>query len=51
MGDCIMAFWGAPCLMRLHARNAILAAIEMQQTLGKLQRASGNKDGRRYMSA
>ena len=37
MGDCIMAFWGAPKPLPDHARNAILAGIEMQRTLQKLQ--------------
>ena len=37
MGDCIMAFWGAPLHDPAHARNAILAGIEMQQTLHALQ--------------
>jgi adenylate cyclase len=37
MGDCIMAFWGAPVRNPAHARNAILAAIEMQSTLKSLQ--------------
>lgn len=37
MGDCIMAFWGAPLADPAHARNAILAAIEMQQVLRDLQ--------------
>jgi len=36
MGDCIMAFWGAPKPLSDHARSAILAGIEMQQTLKKL---------------
>ena len=37
MGDCIMAFWGAPVRNASHARNGILAALEMQRTLKSLQ--------------
>jgi adenylate cyclase len=37
MGDCIMAFWGAPLPDAAHARNAMLAGIEMQSTLKALQ--------------
>ena len=37
MGDCIMAFWGAPNPLMDHARNAILAGIEMQEKLQELQ--------------
>ncbi len=37
MGDCIMAFWGAPLPDPTHARNAMLAGIEMQATLQALQ--------------
>jgi adenylate cyclase len=37
IGDCIMAFWGAPLADPMHARNGIVAAIEMQRTLKNLQ--------------
>ena len=37
IGDCIMAFWGAPLPDPMHARNAIVAALEMQRTLKGLQ--------------
>jgi adenylate cyclase len=37
IGDCIMAFWGAPLADPAHARNAIVAALEMQRTLKSLQ--------------
>ena len=33
MGDCIMAFWGAPLPDADHARNGVLAGLEMQRTL------------------
>ena len=31
IGDAIMAFWGAPIEDRQHARNALLAALDMQK--------------------
>jgi adenylate cyclase len=37
MGDCIMAFWGAPIDDPQHARNAVLAGLEMQATMKALQ--------------
>lgn len=37
MGDCIMAFWGAPNPLPDHAYKAVLAGIEMQATLASLQ--------------
>ncbi len=36
MGDAIMAFWGAPLDDPLHARNALLAAFEMNAKLLEL---------------
>jgi len=37
MGDCIMAFWGAPLPEPEHARKAMLAGLEMQKKLQELQ--------------
>ena len=37
MGDCIMAFWGAPVRNPEHARQGVLAALEMQRQLKSLQ--------------
>ncbi|MCF6290532.1 MAG: adenylate/guanylate cyclase domain-containing protein [Desulfobacterales bacterium] len=37
IGDAIMAFWGAPMQDADHARNGVLTALEMQNTLGRLQ--------------
>ena len=39
IGDAIMAFWGAPVNDPEHARNAVLAAIEMQAALRGLDPA------------
>jgi adenylate cyclase len=36
MGDCIMAFWGAPVADPGHARSAVLAGLEMHKVLGEL---------------
>jgi adenylate cyclase len=36
IGDAIMAFWGAPVADPKHARNAVLAALEMQKACGAL---------------
>jgi adenylate cyclase len=37
MGDCIMAFWGAPLPDDGHAHNSIVAGLEMLKTLEGLQ--------------
>ena len=37
MGDCIMAFWGAPLPDTRHAYHAVLAGLEMQRALSGLQ--------------
>ncbi|MGQ5524758.1 CHASE2 domain-containing protein [Chitinimonas sp. PSY-7] len=33
MGDCVMAFWGAPIHDPYHARNAVLAGLAMQRAI------------------
>ena len=37
MGDCIMAFWGAPLRDDQHARHGVQAAFKMLEALEKLQ--------------
>ena len=36
IGDCVMAFWGAPLYDPDHARNAVLAGLEMQKVMQEL---------------
>jgi adenylate cyclase len=36
MGDCLMAFWGAPLRDPEHARNAVLCGLEMHRTIQQL---------------
>lgn len=36
MGDCIMAFWGAPFDQPQHPRQAVLAALDMQRAIAEL---------------
>ncbi len=46
IGDCIMAFWGAPLDDPDHARHAVEAALEMADTLQKFRQELGEEDAR-----
>lgn len=39
MGDCVMAFWGAPVESPTHAKLAVKTALEMTQALGRINQA------------
>lgn len=39
MGDCVMAFWGAPVESRAHAQLAVKTALQMTQALGRINKA------------
>jgi adenylate cyclase len=44
IGDCIMAFWGAPLDDPRHAEHAVAAALEMQQVLLDFKQELGEAD-------
>ncbi len=44
IGDCIMAFWGAPLDDPDHARNAVAAALEMAEVLQRFKKELGEED-------
>ncbi|MDO8414124.1 MAG: adenylate/guanylate cyclase domain-containing protein [Gallionellaceae bacterium] len=44
IGDCIMAFWGAPLDDPEHARHAVAAALEMGEVLQQFKRELGEED-------
>ncbi|MBU1424884.1 MAG: adenylate/guanylate cyclase domain-containing protein [Gammaproteobacteria bacterium] len=44
IGDCIMAFWGAPLDDPEHARHAVEAALEMGQVLQRFKQELGEAD-------
>ena len=45
IGDCIMAFWGAPLDDSRHAEHAVAAALEMEQVLIAFKRELGEAVG------
>ncbi len=44
IGDCIMAFWGAPLDDPDHARHAVEAALEMAEVLQRFKHELGEQD-------
>ncbi|MBU4046285.1 MAG: adenylate/guanylate cyclase domain-containing protein, partial [Gammaproteobacteria bacterium] len=44
IGDCIMAFWGAPLDDPDHAKHAVEAALEMGEVLQKFKKELGEED-------
>ncbi|HRL99187.1 MAG TPA: adenylate/guanylate cyclase domain-containing protein, partial [Acidovorax sp.] len=44
MGDCVMAFWGAPVPMQEHAQRAVHAALDMERAIGQFN-ASNRERG------
>ena len=44
IGDCIMAFWGAPLDDPQHAQHAVAAALEMAETLQRFKRELGEEE-------
>jgi adenylate cyclase len=45
IGDCIMAFWGAPLEDPRHAEHAVAAALEMEQVLLAFKKELGEAGG------
>lgn len=39
MGDCVMAFWGAPIVSPTHAQLAVKTALEMAQVISRINQA------------
>ncbi len=44
IGDCIMAFWGAPLNDPAHAHHAVAAALEMAEVLQRFKQELGEQD-------
>jgi adenylate cyclase len=49
IGDCVMAFWGAPTPNPKHALACVCAAIEAQQAVYQLNRQRATENGKREL--
>src|SRR5208283_1993006 len=49
IGDCVMAFWGAPTPNPKHALACVRAAIEAQQAIYELNRQRSAENGKREL--
>jgi adenylate cyclase len=47
IGDCVMAFWGAPTPNEKHSRDCVLAAIDAQRAIARLNRLREEENVRR----
>ena len=46
MGDCVMAFWGAPVRTRMHAELAVAAALDMIEDVAAINREQASRGQR-----
>jgi class 3 adenylate cyclase/CHASE2 domain-containing sensor protein len=49
IGDCVMAFWGAPAAHPRHALNCVRAAINAQRAIDELNRARADENTKREL--
>ena len=49
IGDCVMAFWGAPAPHASHALNCVRAAINAQRAIDELNRARADENTKREL--
>ena len=49
IGDCVMAFWGAPAPHARHALNCVRAAIDAQRAIDELNRARADENTKREL--
>lgn len=47
IGDCVMAFWGAPAPIEKHAVSAVIAAIDAQRAVARLNEARSRENEER----